>query len=166
MPTKWAPPSVVRMIEVHTGFGQGAVPSSQNSSVETAVKDSASKPSGTGPPVGGVGVVTGWTGTDVTGAEVPDGRGPGTEERATVLDVVVVAARCDEQAAVVNAATTRITTVFRLNAFTLISRLDAPFRWRRPVRRCRRSVVGGRRGRWRGRSGHVGAQGREGAHDG
>jgi hypothetical protein len=51
-PTKWAPPSVVRTIEVHTGLLQGATPSSQYWSADMAVNESGSKPEGTGPPAG------------------------------------------------------------------------------------------------------------------
>jgi hypothetical protein len=52
MPTKLAPPLVVRTIEVQTALGQGASPSSQNSSGEIAVNETGSKPDGTGPPAG------------------------------------------------------------------------------------------------------------------
>jgi hypothetical protein len=50
MPTKCRPPSVVRTIEVHTGFEHGALPRSQNSWSEMAVNEIGSKPEGTGPP--------------------------------------------------------------------------------------------------------------------
>ena len=49
-PTKWAPPSVVRTIEVQTGLLHGASPSSQYWSADMAVNESGSKPDGTGPP--------------------------------------------------------------------------------------------------------------------
>jgi hypothetical protein len=51
-PTKWAPPSVVRTIEVHTGLLHGASPRSQYWLADIAVKDSGSKPEGTAPPAG------------------------------------------------------------------------------------------------------------------
>jgi hypothetical protein len=52
IPTKLAPPSVVRTTEVHSGLLQGASPRSQKSSGETAVNETGSKPVGTGPPAG------------------------------------------------------------------------------------------------------------------
>jgi hypothetical protein len=51
-PTKWAPPSVVRTIEVQTGLLHGASPSSQYWSTDIAVKETGSKPEGTEPPAG------------------------------------------------------------------------------------------------------------------
>lgn len=53
-PTKCAPPSVVRTIEVQTGFEHGAEPSNQNCCGETAVNETGEKPGGTGPPIGGL----------------------------------------------------------------------------------------------------------------
>jgi hypothetical protein len=51
-PTKLAPPSVVRTIEVQTGLLQTASPRSQYSPADMAVNETGSKPAGTGPPVG------------------------------------------------------------------------------------------------------------------
>jgi hypothetical protein len=70
MPTKRAPPSVVRTIDVHTGCGHGAVPSSQKYRAEMAVKSAARKPLGTGPPAGGLGP---WAAGYVV-FEIEDGR--------------------------------------------------------------------------------------------
>ena len=73
-PTKWAPSSVVRRTEVHTGLVHGATPSSQYWSADMAVNETGSKPEGTGPPAGCeppiVFSVTAVVGAEVEGAEV------------------------------------------------------------------------------------------------
>src|SRR5690349_11386870 len=71
MPTQLRPPSVVRTIDVHGCWSQGAEPSAQPSSVLTQVRSIARKPAGTGPP-------TGPTGADVGAAlALPVGLGAG-----------------------------------------------------------------------------------------
>jgi hypothetical protein len=96
MPTKWAPPSVVRTIDVQTGLEQGACPSNQNCWADTAVNDTGEKPAGTGPPGGAVaGVVVVVELVDVVELDVvvddedPD-RTCGASVPAVVVDVFAV----------------------------------------------------------------------------
>jgi hypothetical protein len=80
-PTNLAPPSVVRTIEVQTGFLQTASPRSQYSLADMAVNETGSNPAGTAPPAGWpaavvVVVVTRVEGTVAGGTDVAE-PGPG-----------------------------------------------------------------------------------------
>ena len=90
-PTKWAPPSVVRTIEVHTGLLQGATPSSQYWSADMAVNESGSKPEGTGPPDDWEPLSPFGDTAVVVGAEVEEGVVEAVVVGAVVVGAVVVA---------------------------------------------------------------------------